>query len=261
MNTYLDYKKYLFYRLPSTIYTFLELDPEIIITSSNAYVVSIETTALNLGDNLITTSSDFSTSLLNVIDLTFSSVDYIDTDGEAILDTLTTDELLSVDNLIQTGNKIRVVRVDISELSSADSDIITSSVFDMNAYEILEIISKSNIITASRADINAAELVDVDVSYGTIITDELLSINMVNAVDIDGFNETITTDSNVNADRLVANQMPVLNGYGLINITAPNITITVLTVRDRYSNTDEFLGLDTTDFLNLTTDEFFEVEY
>lgn len=258
MNTYLDYKKYLFYRLPSTIYAFLELVPGTIVTSSDAYAMAIESSAITLQGAVITMSTDLSYDVTDTMDIVFNTVDYINSSFD--LDTIDSINLQYLDTVI-TDSYIRIVRVDIMSLDNVIGNVVTDSYLDLSAYEILEMSMIDYIRTSALADVNTSELVDINETFSDITFGHYLTVNTADTLDINNVNGIIELDSSVFADKLIANQLPALYPSGDIAITIPNITLTVTTVRDRYSNTDEFLGLFTADLLNMTVSDLLEISY
>ena len=258
MNTYLDYKKYLFYRLPSTIYAFLELEPGTIVTSSDAYAMAIDAPAVTLQGTAITMSTNLSYDVTETVDIIFNTINYINSSFD--LDTIDSINLQYLDTII-TDNSIRIVRVDIMSLDNVMENLVIDSHVDLSAYEILEMTMIDYVRTSAIINVNTAELVDINETFSDITFGHSLVVNMADTLDINSVNGIIELDSSVFADKLIANQLPALYPSGDIAITIPNITLTVTTVRDRYSNTDEFLGLFTADLLNMTVSDLLEISY
>lgn len=128
--------------------------------------------------------------------------------------------------------------------------------FPLDSYEVIEegwefLIHFDNIFTAT-----SAEVVDFGNLYESLNHDYEFEIDLVTEIQDFGFDQNVlSVASSLTLD--------IVSGYiyfdFLTEVMHFDGNIACFLMRDRYANNEEFLGLSTSSFLDLTIDNFFEV--
>jgi len=255
VNTYLDYKKFLFYRFPSVEYIYIDF-AEKINTGANFSATASDTIVLELVAK-INTYAELNISSSDVVEISFD-YSFIETDGEIDMYSSDVSEI-RIEKGINISATIRATKVDCPALKYVHK-INTGSYMDVDAAEQLEIDAKTRIQITALVDIDTSILIDSDFMSGQITLDGYLTVNKPTTLDLSSINGLIKTTCVVNADLLRHSDIPDLTLQGQVTMGS-SIATYVLTVRDRFSNDLEFLDLFTSDLLNMDVSNFFEVQY